>query len=62
MINHNRFSFDSIAKNFLVSTMDNESKARFIELLEAERHGREDIIYFSEELLGVPLNDYQRNG
>ena len=52
-------NFDSIAKDFLVSTMDAETKQRFIELIEAERRGREDIIYFSENLLGVPLNEYQ---
>lgn len=51
--------FNFIAKEFLISTMDTESKLRFIELLKAEKRGREDIIYFSEELLGVPLNDYQ---
>ena len=56
----NRFSFDSLAKNFLVSTMDAETKQRFVEMIESERRGREDIIYFSEETLGVPLNDYQK--
>ena len=58
--NHNKYSFDSLSKNFLVSTMDVETKRRFVEMIEAERKGREDIIYFSEEMLGVPLNDYQR--
>ena len=52
--------FQTQAKNFLVSTMDKESKSRFVELLKAEKHGREDIIYFSEEMLGVPLNNYQK--
>lgn len=47
-------------KDFIVSTMGAEEKARFIELLEAEMKGREDIIYFSENILGVPLNDYQK--
>ena len=55
----NQHSFDSIAKEFLVSTMDAESKQRFIELLETEKRGREDIVFFSENTLGVPLNDYQ---
>ena len=40
--------------------MDADAKQRFIELLKAEKRGREDIIYFSEEILGVPLNDYQK--
>jgi len=52
--------FQTQAKNFLVSTMDKDSKARFIELVKAERRGREDIVFFSEEMLGVPLNDYQK--
>ena len=56
----NQFSFDSLAKNFLVSTMDAETKQRFVEMIEAERHGREDIVYFSENMLGVPLNEYQK--
>lgn len=53
-------SFDITAKNFLVSTMRNEDKARFIDLLRMERKGRDDIVYFSEEMLGVPLNNYQK--
>ncbi len=56
----NQYSFDSIAKEFLVSTMDDASKERFIQLVEMERRGREDILYFSEKLLGVPLNAYQQ--
>lgn len=60
MSNHNQFSFESLAKNFHVSTMDAETKERFLEMIEAERQGREDIIYFSEQMLGVPLNDYQK--
>src|SRR3990167_5537795 len=51
--------FQSLSKDFAVSTMDNESKVRFIELLKSERRGREDIVYFSEQMLGVPLNAYQ---
>lgn len=60
MSNKYTYNFDSLAKNFAVSTMDATTKLRFIELLKAEKNGREDIIYFSEELLGVPLNDYQK--
>ena len=57
--NHNQYSFDSIAKNFLVSTMDAEAKQRIIEMIESERRWREDIVAFSNEALGVPLNEYQ---
>ena len=52
-------AFEHLAKELAVSTMDNESKIRFIELLKAERRWRDDIIAFSEEALGVPLNAYQ---
>ncbi|MEX2052956.1 MAG: hypothetical protein WD898_01875 [Candidatus Paceibacterota bacterium] len=57
MVNKN---FDRIAQEFLISTIDDETKLRFIELLEAEMRGRDDVVFFSEELLGVPLNDYQK--
>ena len=57
---YNRHSFDSLSKDFLISTLDAETKERFVEMIEAERRGREDIIYFSENLLGVPLNNYQQ--
>ena len=60
MTRNNQFSFESLSKEFLVSTMDNDSKRRFIELLEDEKRSRDDIIYFSEKLLGVPLNAYQK--
>lgn len=60
MSNLHTYNFDSLAKEFHVSTMDADSKRRFLELLKAEKRGREDIIYFSEQLLGVPLNEYQK--
>ncbi len=56
----NGYSFESLAKTFHVSTMDAETKVRFIEMIEAERRWRDDIIAFSEEGLGVPLNEYQK--
>ena len=56
----NQFSFDSIAKNFLISTLDAESKQRIVEMIESERRWRDDILSFSEEALGVPLNEYQK--
>jgi len=52
--------FEHLAKELAVSTMDNESKLRFIGLLKQERRWRDDIISFSEEALGVPLNNYQQ--
>lgn len=39
--------------------MGAEEKLRFLELLDLERRGREDILVFAEEILGVPLNSYQ---
>jgi len=56
----NQFSWESLSKEFLVSTLDKETKQRIVEMIESERRGREDIIYFSEEILGVPLNNYQK--
>lgn len=47
-------------KDLAVATMDNESKLRFLDYLELEARGRKDIIVFSEEILGVPLNPYQK--
>lgn len=56
----NQHSFDYLAKEFAISTMENDAKSRFLDLLKAEKRGREDILYFSEEILGVPLNEYQK--
>lgn len=52
-------SFSTIAKDFHVNTMPDDAKGRFLELLRQSRRWREDIIAFSEEGLGVPLNAYQ---
>lgn len=60
MSNPHLNSFDYLSKEFFVSTMDAESKKRFLELLEDEKKGREDIVFFSEKILGVGLNHYQR--
>lgn len=46
-------------RSFLASTLTEEEKANFIELIEHVARGREDIIYFSEKLLGIPLNRFQ---
>lgn len=59
MSNQHTHSFEHLAKEFHISTMGAEEKARFLELLRAEKAGRDDIIYFAEHLLGVPLNAYQ---
>lgn len=42
------------------SGLDQESKANFIQLLEDEMRGRDDIVFFAEHMLGVPLNKYQK--
>lgn len=47
-------------RNFLTSTLSDEEKERFVELIEKVSRGRNDIIYFSEELLGIPLNKFQK--
>lgn len=46
-------------KDLAVSTLSNEEKFRFLEYLELEARGRDDICVFAEEMLGVPLNPYQ---
>lgn len=56
----NQNNFEYLSKEFFISTMESDTKARFLELLAAEKRGREDIIYFSEALLGIQLNDYQK--
>jgi len=45
--------------NFLTSTMSNEVKEAFIQLLELNVKGRDDITFFSKNILGMPLNDFQ---
>ena len=52
-------SFEQGIKDLAISTMDTESKIRFLDLLDLELRGREDICVFAEEILGVPLNPYQ---
>lgn len=47
-------------KDLAVSTLTNEEKNRFLDLLLLEARGRADICVFAEEILGVPLNPYQR--
>ncbi len=59
MPNQYKYNFDSQAKDFFTSTLGDDAKRRFLDMLELERRGREDVIVFSEEILGVPLNDYQ---
>ena len=46
-------------RNFLASTLTDDEKTNFVELIEKVARGREDIIYFSNELLGIPLNRFQ---
>ena len=57
MSNH---SFETLARNLSVSNLDDEAKAKYVEMVRNERRWRTDIIAFSEECLGVPLNSYQK--
>lgn len=43
-----------------LDSLDQEAKEAFLKLLEDERKGREDITYFSEHSLGIPLNSFQK--
>lgn len=53
-------SLNASLRELALSTMETDAKVRFLEYLEMEARGREDICYFSEHLLGVPLNPYQK--
>lgn len=59
MRNQHSYNFNLLAKDFHVSTMSDDAKQRFLELLEQEARWRNDIVAFAEEGLGVPLNEYQ---
>lgn len=48
------------SKDFVLSSLTDKTKQQFVELIETERRSRNDIIYFSEKMLGVPLNEYQK--
>jgi len=47
-------------KDFFVSTIPDEAKRAVVDLLELNQRGRDDICVFAEEILGVPLNNFQR--
>lgn len=47
-------------KQLAIATLSDAEKLRFLELMEMEARWRTDIIAFSEEGLGVPLNAYQK--
>ena len=49
-----------LSKEFHVSTFDTASKMRVLDLLDDEIKSRDDICYFSEHLLGIPLNAFQK--
>lgn len=53
-------NLERATQEFLTSTIPAESKAEFIRLLKMNAQGRADICFFAEEMLGVPLNDFQR--
>jgi len=52
--------WDNILKDFFTSTLPDEAKREVVDLIELNQRGREDICVFSEEMLGVPLNNFQR--
>lgn len=47
-------------KEFLVSTLTDEQKKTIVEMVELNQRGRDDIAVFAEEMLGMPLNPFQR--
>jgi len=56
----NNKQWQTTIKEFLVSTLPESAKSEIIELLELNQRGKNDIIVFSEEILGVPLNGFQK--
>lgn len=52
--------WDNILKEFFTSTLPNEAKREVVDLIELNQRGREDVCVFSEEMLGISLNDFQR--
>lgn len=51
---------DYAIKEFLISTLPGEAKRTIVEMIELNQRGREDITVFAEEMLGMPLNSFQR--
>ncbi len=56
----NNQQWQTSIKDFLISTLPKEAKREIVELLELNQRGRNDIVVFSEEILGVPLNNFQK--
>lgn len=51
---------DNAVNNFLSSTFDKDIRHKLFELIRLADEGRRDIVAFSEKILGVPLNDFQK--
>ncbi len=51
---------ETALREFQLSTLPPEAKQQFLDLIELNSQCREDIIKFSEEMLGMPLNDFQK--
>jgi len=49
-----------INKLIFDETLPVEAKRKIIEMLKTARRGREDIIVFAKDMLGMPLNDFQK--
>lgn len=48
-------------QDFLVADLPASTREAFVALLELQLKGREDIVVFSEKILGMPLNEFQKN-
>jgi hypothetical protein len=48
-------------KNLAISDLPDDLKLEFLEMLELNARGRADIVVFAEEMLGVPLNEFQKD-
>ncbi|MBT9151002.1 MAG: hypothetical protein DDT40_01183 [candidate division WS2 bacterium] len=51
--------WDTVLKDFFTSTLPDEVKREVVDF-ELNQRGREDICVYSYEILGIPLNNFQR--
>lgn len=47
-------------RDLAIADLPDEVKLEFLDLLELNARGRVDIVTFAEEMLGVPLNEFQK--
>lgn len=53
-------TLEHAVREFLASNIPTDSKSEFVRMIQLVQECRGDAVKFAEELLGVPLNDFQR--